>query len=185
MRRHLTFTTRRATLADATHVQRHLRRADAIEIAALGLGKVPEVIRSSFDRSLWCEVACLGPAPAAIYGLSPGAHDQLGYPWLLGTQRADTFGVAFVRVCRPVVSRMLEHRPALVNFVHVRNLTAHRWLRWLGFQLVDPITIPATGERFFPFWAAQGDAHAVASRYIDRVRFALLPQPVRSSTLTH
>lgn len=159
-------TTRTATRADAVYVAARLRAQDRREIAALGQGRPREVILHSLSQALWSRAICMRGKAIAVYGLGSSATNLVGLPWLLGTDQLDQLGTAFVRESRAIVDEMLAASPALVNFVHANNEKSLRWLGWLGFHLVEPVTIAATGEPFVPFWAARPGGEAAVAAYL-------------------
>lgn len=164
-----------ATETDVEHVARALRPADQREVEALGFTNPTAVLHRCFRESAWSEVIRLDGMPAAVYGLGRTTGAAVGLPWMLATPAADSFGVAFIRGCRPVVVRMLAERPALVNFVHADNIKAQRWIAWLGFRFDRPLLIPTTKAKFYPFFASREGSEPAALAYIDQARQALMP----------
>lgn len=175
------FLARRPTEEDVAFVAENLRPADLSEAEALGMGPAAPLLLLTVKQSLWFEAIQVDGQVAALYGLGREPRDVgqgVGLPWLMGTSAADAFGFKFIRDCRKVVGRMLEDRPALVNFVHVKNERAIRWIEWLGFEFHPPLMVPATGAWLLPFHIARPGADQLATNYIEAVRGTLAPRPV-------
>ena len=85
-----------------------------------------------------------GVAPVSVLG-------GVGSPWLIGTGAIADVSRQFVRECRGYVDQMHNVYPELVNFVDTRNAASIRWLRWLGFEIQDPVEFGINGEMFHPF----------------------------------
>ena len=156
-------TTRAATLDDAQFIAAHIRAQDATELAAMGADA--QAVVAGFHASLWSDVATAHGQPVCIYGVSPSQVDsRIGLPWLIGTPAMEALGRHFIRGCAPVVQRMLDAFPVLVNVTHCGNTVAQRWLRWLDFQFAPS---PA-GCQFLGFWKAQPQDAALALGWLVR-----------------
>jgi hypothetical protein len=87
-------------------------------------------------------------APVCMFGVSPSVLQGVGMPWMIGTTSLERHAMAFLRQCRPYLEEMSTEYVFLSNFVDVRNMTAIRWLKWLGFKLDKP---QPTGPFGLPF----------------------------------
>ncbi len=78
----------------------------------------------------------------------------VGAPWLLGTDAVEKHGPAFLRRSRNFRDQLLTRYSVLRNFVDDRNTVSIRWLRWLGFTLLDPVEIRGYQFRLFELRAS-------------------------------
>ena len=76
---------------------------------------------------------------ACVFGVSPADEidGKVGHPWMIGSPLVEKHQKRFLRECREYVDAMLGLYPVLENYVDVRNTTAIRWLRWLGFDILE------------------------------------------------
>lgn len=73
-----------------------------------------------------------------IWGVSESDDDEkVGNPWMLATDLLVTHQRRFLKQCRGAVEEMQDMFPILENHVDARNTTAIRWLRWLGFDILE------------------------------------------------
>ncbi len=181
-----------ARYEDVLYVGERLRMADRREIEAFGISSSSGAIQQWVERSVWALSLKQRDEASAIFGLGrsaegqrlgcPWATDIIGLPWMVGTPAIDTFGVGFIRACRPVVARMLDDRRVLVNFVHAEHVKAQRWIGWLGFQFESPLVVPMTNAALIPFWMAKAGCEQWAAKYIAATRKLLAP---RQASLQH
>ena len=149
---------RRMTPDDIEPIAANARQADRDEIeegcgqsiaAGLALG-----LRSSVESLVitWDDI------PLAALGdvsYSPGAG--IGIPWLISTDAIEQHPRAFLRVCKPLVARMLERHAHLTNYVDARNHAAIRWLEWLGFDMGSPAPYGPKQLLFVQFQMTRGN----------------------------
>lgn len=145
-------TVQKAKLADAWHIAMNLRDEDLEEIKATSADTALRAITRSYFVSTHCWSVYVDGVPCAIFGVAPiSILGGVGSPWMMAT--ADILKVRrqFVRECRTHVKEMQKLYPRLVNFVDTRNNVSIRWLRWLGFDINDPVPYGVNGEMFHPF----------------------------------
>lgn len=144
--------------------------AQVLPLLAADLPALVDQIRAA-DRDE-IEAATGMPIEAALWQLIPGSRKAfkivheglvlalfgdaqhsagLGVPWLISTVHVDRYPREFLRVCKPAVAEMLAHHGCLLNYVDARNLTAIRWLRWLGFAFGEAVPYGHAGLPFLPF----------------------------------
>lgn len=126
----------------------------------------PEDIRELWDGSLLspAEVLDLGShrgeawvgvvdgEPVCVFGVARGSLlSGEGWPWMIGTDRLPFRGRAFLEGSREVVAEMRRRFPVLRNFVDERNYRAVRWLKWLGFTIMEAEPHGPFGLSFHPF----------------------------------
>jgi hypothetical protein len=87
-----------------------------------------------------------------IYGIAKlNILSSEASPWLLATPAIEKYGFAFARRNKEVIARWQKKYTVMRNHVHVDNKITIRWLRWLGFDIQDPVPYGYRGELFHPF----------------------------------
>lgn len=92
---------------------------------------------------------------AAIWGVVPIRKTVLTDPvgavvWLLSGAVVNRHPMTFARISKRAI-RWLDHRyPVLHNAVDCRYGAALRWVKWLGFEVLDPIPFGHAGLPFCP-----------------------------------
>ena len=130
-----------ATEDDAHELAPLLRAEDRAEVLALGVAPVDGLLQSlAAAREAWTwrgdsRIICMaGVSPLSLIG-------STGVPWLLGSPLVASHRRAFMVETRRTVARWLMMFCALRNVVDDRYVAAHRWLRWLGFEIGEPFTL--------------------------------------------
>lgn len=80
-----------------------------------------------------------------------------GYPWLLGTTELPRHARKFLRESVGALAKMKRDYAVLSNFVDARNTLSIRWLRWLGFEIKEPIPFGPDRMLFHPFEMRRGN----------------------------
>lgn len=134
------------------HIAVHLRQADRDELAITSPGRTAEqILDDALSDSRWCTVAYVDGEPAIAYGVAPTHKLGVGAPWMLATDRLADIERDFVRGCRGEVDLMLRSFSMLTNAVHCDNKLVLRWLRWLGFTVMDRHPF-GPGDQLLPFF---------------------------------
>lgn len=137
-----------ATLAYAARIGNNLREADRIEVERVGL-LARRAVKSSFRASVWSRVALVDGVPAAIWGITGSFLGEVGRPWLLTTPDAKKISpLAFARIYRGEVVRMLASFQKLENAVDASYTGAVRLLELTGFTLSEPFPFGESGAMF-------------------------------------
>lgn len=145
-------TFRPATLEDALAVAANLRDADRAELAVSRPGEpLDKILAECFHDSRWCTAVDVDGAIALVYGVAPTPKLGIGAPWMLGTPRMHQADRDFIRACKPEVELMLASFSLLLNAVHRDNVVVLRWLKWLGFTVMDKHPLGRNGE-LLPFF---------------------------------
>lgn len=144
---------RAPTPADITEVSENMRAADLAEIAAAGSPGPRQSAEQGVRRSVLCWTATVDGRVACILGVAPlrGLLDDMGVPWLLGTDLTEKHARALIRRSPAYIAQMLRAYPHLLNFVHARNTSSVRWLRRAGFTLQPAAPYGPHGELFHFF----------------------------------
>lgn len=129
-----------------------IRAADRAEIWASHRMSPEAALDYGIRSSSHAWAGFVDDTPVCVFGVTPRAMlGRVGTPWMLGTDAVERHAVTFLRRSRPCVSAMRAEYDALVNYVDARNLTAARWLRWLGFTLAAPEPYGPDRLPFHPF----------------------------------
>lgn len=143
-----------ATGEDLSHIARHLRKQDRVEVEAATGKSAERVLFDSWRSSKGTWIARVDGVPACLYGIA--AHDSFegfGVPWMVGTDEMLRHQRALIFDAKKWVEKMQAQYPTLINATHARNTAAIRWLRWLGFQFTPEVTV--NGHPFIPFYRTQ------------------------------
>ena len=136
------------------------RQADIDELWAVGRTTPADALERGLRASSQAWTALLDGVPVAMFGAAPySILGGMGTPWMVGSNglRSWSGQRELLRVSWPAVEAMQAQFPKILfNVVDQRNTSAQRWLRWLGFQLLDPIPVGPDGAAFTPFWRASG-----------------------------
>lgn len=127
-----------------------LRFEDAAELESVGLG-CREGLRSTFRAALTRHTAIVDGQVAAMWGMGGDALGDIGVPWLLTAPIVERVPVAFIKIGREHVARMLGVKPILRNHVAASYHRACRMLEVLGFELGAPEPFGPYGAPFRPF----------------------------------
>ncbi len=94
--------------------------------------------------------------PVCMFGVAAySILSSKGIPWMVGSTglRSASAQKELVRLSLPIVEFMQDQFPEMLfNLVDDRNTAAKRWLRWLGFTLLEPITHGPDSLPFRPFY---------------------------------
>ncbi len=149
----MAYTLHPATEADARELAPVLRAPDRDEVLAM-LGPAADpadglLASLATSREAWTardadgRIICMaGICPASLIG-------RVGIPWLLGSDLVPAHRRAFMVETRRQVERWQGMFPVLRNLVDARYAAAIRWLRWLRFEIGEPV--PFAHGTFRPF----------------------------------
>jgi len=142
-----------ATLEHVAEMAPRMREADRQEVWA-SFYLTPELALSvSVRTSRHAWAGLIDGRVVCIFGVGGSSVlSDVGVPWLLGTDDLDRNQFAFLRRCRQHVAQMLAGYPVLINFVDDRNKVSQRWLRWLGFTIMEPEPHGPQGLPFRKFY---------------------------------
>jgi hypothetical protein len=78
--------------------------------------------------------------------------DKTGQPWLVGTDKVDRAAIPFLRHSWYYLNKyMKDGYDYLYNHVYDDNVSAKRWLTWLGFEMSEPRPHGPFGQAFRKF----------------------------------
>ena len=138
-----------ATLEHAKRMAPNMRAEDAAEVWA-SLNELPlEALKTSLSWSLFAWTWLVDGEPAVMFGVgTANMLGNVGIPWMLSTPLVEKHWITFLKGCKRNLPTLLRSWPHLENYVDARYTLCHRWLRWLGFTLDDPVPF---GKDQLPF----------------------------------
>lgn len=126
------------------HIEAIKLRPSDIAEGFLSSGKSPkEALKFSVEESIWSYTVVGDDGKLlGVFGLARYEEFPLvGCPWFvcsddlfLELARSKQNQVQFLRGCKEWVALMNKAFPVLTNLVDIHNVSAHRWLKWLGFE---------------------------------------------------
>lgn len=143
------------TDGDISHVTRHLRESDALELRDGG-DDPATALRASVDMSTYVRAMAEEDGPAfAVWGVGPTpSRPEAGIVWLLATDALDAHRVAFGRAVRRDLANLRRGYRSVGNYVHASNARSIRWLESLGFFVS---VWPASEGAVFRFFTMPGE----------------------------
>jgi hypothetical protein len=135
--------TRPAAPQDAHELAPRLRSADVDALVATGAGPPFKVLWEAIEKSEWAATATLDDEVIACFGVRRfSVIGLMAAPWLLCTPAVMFFPKELLRAARGIVSEMLWESPILVQVVDIRDVSALRFLRALGFTEGKAVKMP-------------------------------------------
>jgi hypothetical protein len=116
-----------------------MRDADVEEVRAAS-GRSPDnALRHSLQMSEIAWTVTFDGMPELMFGCGTvDILNNIGAPWLLGTDAVERNRRHFLGGSRYWIQQMQNRWQLLRNVVDDRNAASKRWLAWLGFTLKDP-----------------------------------------------
>jgi hypothetical protein len=138
---------------DVVFLRTRLRVSDQLEIAAASGLDPARALERSFEMSSQVWTGWANGAPFVMFGVATASLlSPVGVPWLLGTDDVEREGHAVAKRSRQYVGEMQGSYTLLENYTDNRHASAHRWLRWCGFQMEEPAPWGVQGLPFRRFW---------------------------------
>lgn len=72
-------------------------------------------------------------------------------PWMLGSRVLDRHKKSFLIYSKRYIEEARKDYPHMVNYVDSRYIKAVRWLKWLGFDMVENAVMGYDGVMFHKF----------------------------------
>lgn len=132
---------RKATVGDCLYIAKHMRDADQKEIWYSHRQTPIKAMMACY--LLDCLCALVNDRPTVLFGCTNGV------PWMLATDDIKKVGVRFILASKDYVLSWLDQYKVLSNYVHADNEVSIRWLKWLGFNMLETVLI--NNERFIKF----------------------------------
>jgi ribosomal protein S18 acetylase RimI-like enzyme len=130
---------------DVERLAPRMRKADVEELEVI-YGKEPEeALRISILGAQRAWAGTVSGIVMCCFGVGHGSDENVGIPWLLAAEGIEKYQMPFLKRCRTYVHEMSQLYPVLVNYVTPQNVSAIRWLKWLGFKVEEPAPLWADG----------------------------------------
>lgn len=131
-----------ARLSHARSIARRLRKADLDEVVASSKKSPFEALKFSMEKSAEAWTMIVNGRPEVMFGVGDlNILAGVGAPWLLGTDAFERHYVAILRGSVKWTRQLFSRYSVLRNFVDARNSASLRYLRWLGFRILEPVMI--------------------------------------------
>lgn len=145
---------REVRTGDVEYLTAHLREADREEILA-SHGEdadIAQLIHQSVSMSTDVFAAERDGRLIALWGFVPlSLVSGVGVPWALGTDEMFSIGRSLTRLAQASLAVMSATYPTLRNYVDARNTRSIEWLKFIGFEIGEPVPYGAAGLPFHPF----------------------------------
>ena len=116
----------------------NMRADDVREIWCSSKSRPLMALKSSFFLCPNAKTIMVDDKPAAIFGINRlSVLNDTGIPWLLGTPKLEGISYKFVKYSRIYLQKMSKDFARLENHVDARNTASIKWLRWLGFDIME------------------------------------------------
>lgn len=142
------------TKDDIAHIAANLRESDRAEgFAQMGRDRPLDALKFSLAGSADAVVAIAAwGEPVALIGVATvSVLYGVGCPWMVATDRVESYRRAFIQCGRIYTCAMLEQYSRLTNHVDARNTRSIAWLRHLGYRIHPAAPYGALGLPFHPF----------------------------------
>jgi hypothetical protein len=127
-----------------------MRQADRDEVFAASKKTPREALEYSLAKSTEAWTVLIDGRPEIMFGVGDiNILAGVGAPWLLGTDAVEEHAKVFLRGSITWRNQLLSRYSTLRNFVDARNTASLRWLKWLGFRVLDPVEMG--GNQFHLF----------------------------------
>jgi hypothetical protein len=149
------FHVQQITETNMRYVLDHLSAEDCAELRAAGVeANAWEVFSYGVNRANDSGCVMHGDTPVAIFGLGPHPSSlDAAVVWMVATPEFAAHPHAAALLSRDIVQRWKERYTKLTNCVHREHVRAIRWLRWLGFRVVDSEAIGPDSAFFLFDWS--------------------------------
>lgn len=142
-----------STWTHAVDIATAMRASDVAEVWATGHYTPSEAVAKSFLASRdTARTGLVDGKPVVICGIAHGQVIGVGHPWLLATPELRKHSKRFLVECKKFMLEARKDYDLLHNWVHAKNVSSIRWLRWLGFELDDAAHFGPDRELFHHFY---------------------------------
>lgn len=141
---------RPAVMEDCLELAPRMRQQDMEEVRA-SHGHTPvEALLNSYYYSDEVYSIIKDGEVIGMFGIAPLAY-RLGCPWLLASDELPLIAREFIPISKEWINSLQSKYDVLTNYVHSKNTVSKRWLKWLGFNLLNERTFGMNAEKFQPF----------------------------------
>lgn len=147
-----------ATLDHVTELALTMRPADVAEVWASNRRRPSEALQGSMAGTRDPKTGLINGRVGCMFGVAEATFLSTdGVPWLLGSTELPRHAKAFLRMSRAYMQETRLSYPVLRNLVDSRNTQSIRWLRWLGFDILDAKPFGPDRILFHPFEMLRDD----------------------------
>ena len=117
-----------------------IREVDVEEVkATIGLN-IKDGLMASYQTSdeTYTMVADDGDL-VGMFGLTKTADPLISVVWMLCTERLPQYSKTFIKLSKQWVIEQNKKHSILMNYVDARNITSIKWLKHLGFVLINRV----------------------------------------------
>lgn len=137
------------TIKHIVELAHTMRQEDRDEIWHLARLNSEQSLKLSYEVSSHVRTVTLNKRVVCIFGMA--GEGTTGYPWMLASPLLTKIRKTFLRQCREQLAEISGGRERLMNVAWSKNTEHIRWLKWLGFQLDEPIPLGPDRELYIPF----------------------------------
>jgi len=148
----------RVVYPNAHHVEvvaREMRQPDKDEVACFDHTPYEALMKGWLASTICRTVVDDYGDPIAMFGVSSPEEvpPGVGVPWLLGTPALEDISFQFLRESKYWVQYMGQKYGYLANYIDSRNEVHLRYIRWLGFEVLEDRGVPVGPDNiiFYPF----------------------------------
>ena len=127
-----------------------IREVDVEEVkATIGLN-IKDGLMASYQTSdeTYTMVADDGDL-VGMFGLTKTADPLISVVWMLCTERLPQYSKTFIKLSKQWVIEQNKKHSILMNYVDARNITSIKWLKHLGFVLINRVEEFGVGKKPF------------------------------------
>jgi hypothetical protein len=126
------------TQADINSLIENIREEDRREIISkTGSEDIKKTLVNGWLISDYCNSFFKDDVLIGIYGVVAAEKKEIGSPFMLLTKEIKSTPIGFLKHCREKVSDMEKRYSILFNYIDSRNDLHLRWLKWLGFEIIN------------------------------------------------
>ena len=130
-----------------------LRLQDQMELGALNQSKdyIKNAIANILQKSHYNYVLYKDDTVLSIFGVR-NIEDGIGMPWFLSAEIPKSVNCQFLKLSKKIVGRFQEKYDILYNYTLYDNMVSHKWLKYLGFQIIyDNVIKKCDGRKLVRF----------------------------------
>ena len=127
---------------DAHELAPKVRQEDLDEIKASDNALPLQALTYPFQQLNHKTYSIIGTEQEGVigmFGVVPSNKNDYGVAWLLSSPELLNHTIQFLRECPKWVKEMGQDYKYLYNYVDVRNNVGNKWLKFLGFNLIETV----------------------------------------------
>lgn len=135
------------------YIADNMRQADVDEIWASNHFTPGEALKIGLKDSDYTTIAVVNNEPCVMFGLLTSTLlTGGGVIWMLGSNASTKYKRKFLIETPKVIDEMFKVCTYLYNYVHCKNTTTIRWLKWMGFTFEPAAPYGVEKEMFHRFY---------------------------------